>query len=458
MTVYLYNVHKRRNSTYRPSADGLKINCRLKDDVSILNPVFLFDLQWEGSGLPDANYLKWDTRYYFVNDIVFVTSRIVEIRCSVDVLATYRDSIFTQDVFVARSERGYNKWLYDQYVPMSSEFSWSVERSPALPNYSSGGSYLIRTVGRSATTSSVGIVTYAVTRQTMREILDFLFTDGNYDFLADATVKSFFNPFQYIVSVDWFPFAPINFCEDGKIQFENVLLGWWDTGVKAHVVNRDYLDPWLNVSVPSGRYDDFRDMSEQWGDVHIYLPGCGVFFLNPDDCNTSLDVRYSIDVATGQALVRVLRGGTEYVIGVFSGQMSTSVSIGQLQSDLQKPVSGVIDGISSFLSNPFKGVADLFGVTADIAMESNKPTPNFNGTAGNIGTINAVHNIYTFRKQYYATDYPGVQLGRPCCKHGKLSSYTGYVQCLGASVSISKALRDETIMINDFLNGGVFVE
>lgn len=458
MEVTMYIVKKRKNSTFRPSGEGFTTSVTLKQDVSVLRPVFLLGIQFPGISRPKENYLVWGERYYFITDMIYKTKSVMEIYCEVDVLATYKDEILERPVFIARAEDSFNSMLYDQYIPMQANYEWTATRSAALEDYSGEGSYIIRTIGKSRVTSSMGVTGYAVNRNTLKEVLDFLFTDGNYDFLADAVVKSFFNPFQYIVSIDWFPFHPNYFCQDGASPFEEIMLGWWSTGIKAHVVNKDSLTPFLNVSFPPGRYGDFRDSSEQWTETRCFVPGCGMFFLNPADVQNGLDFKYSIDVATGQTLVNVYQAGEQYMIANFSGQMSTTVSIGQLQSDLQKPVTGVIDGISSFLSNPFKGVADLLGTTADIAMESNKPTPNFNGSAGNVGAITNIHNIYLLRKQYYAADYPNAQLGRPLCKHDLLSNHTGYAQCLAASLSITSAMSEEIDLINRYLNGGVYLE
>ena len=87
--TYWTGYSKKKNSTAQPTS-GTDATVYLKDNCSILNPVF--DCQ----GVPDSvNYIYvsdfW--RYYFVSDVVHMTADRIEIHCSVDVLATYKSQI-----------------------------------------------------------------------------------------------------------------------------------------------------------------------------------------------------------------------------------------------------------------------------------------------------------------------------------------------------------------------------
>ena len=80
---------KRKNSTKQPSS-GTQLDVKLKDDCSIINPVF------ESAQMPaNVNFIyvpDWG-RYYFVNNVIYTTKTIKNFICEVDCLATAKAGI-----------------------------------------------------------------------------------------------------------------------------------------------------------------------------------------------------------------------------------------------------------------------------------------------------------------------------------------------------------------------------
>ena len=72
MQITCYNFAKEPNSTKQPTG-GRNITCTLKDDCSIMHPVFLLN----GWQMTD-NYVKWGSRYYWIEDIVIKTKDYAE--------------------------------------------------------------------------------------------------------------------------------------------------------------------------------------------------------------------------------------------------------------------------------------------------------------------------------------------------------------------------------------------
>ena len=96
-TVTLYQFQKRKNSTLQPTAlQGVELSCELKQPTSYKNPVFTFFVE---AGF-EWNYLKWDSWYYFIVDVVSVRNNIFEVHCKLDVLATYKTEIGATSAFV----------------------------------------------------------------------------------------------------------------------------------------------------------------------------------------------------------------------------------------------------------------------------------------------------------------------------------------------------------------------
>lgn len=89
-------------------------NCTLKDDTSIINPIIIANIQ-STIDIVNCNYMTIQqfNRTYFINDIRFITSKIVEFSCHVDVLESYKDSIRSNNAIIRRQENKYNLYLND---------------------------------------------------------------------------------------------------------------------------------------------------------------------------------------------------------------------------------------------------------------------------------------------------------------------------------------------------------
>jgi len=96
MQITLYeNFAKKDNSTLRPSIGGTVIDCFLKNSTSITNPTFVLTVENF-----NITYVKWDDRYYFVSDIMSIKNGVIELSCSLDVLATYKEQILQNLILI----------------------------------------------------------------------------------------------------------------------------------------------------------------------------------------------------------------------------------------------------------------------------------------------------------------------------------------------------------------------
>lgn len=85
----------------------------LKQSTSIINPII--QIQCEITDVTDCNYMYIPTfeRYYFVDNIISLTSDIVEFTGHVDVLTTYASQIRSNNAIVKRQENRFNTYLND---------------------------------------------------------------------------------------------------------------------------------------------------------------------------------------------------------------------------------------------------------------------------------------------------------------------------------------------------------
>ena len=111
MLITLYSFSKRKNSTKQPNT-GTQVGVNLKSPTSKYNPTFIIG---NTNPLP-YTYLKWEDRYYYIDDIRFIRDHYYELVCSLDVLATYKANVLATSAYVAYSSSNYNENLLDSRI------------------------------------------------------------------------------------------------------------------------------------------------------------------------------------------------------------------------------------------------------------------------------------------------------------------------------------------------------
>lgn len=97
---------------------SVDINCNLKNDTSLMNPVITLKLP-SNIKMTDFNFFFLDFGYYYiVKDIVKKMGGIVEISGEIDVLYSFKTELNNLYVEVIRSESEINKNILDNEVPL----------------------------------------------------------------------------------------------------------------------------------------------------------------------------------------------------------------------------------------------------------------------------------------------------------------------------------------------------
>lgn len=88
-------------------------SCEIKDDCSILTPVFL--VSGSVDDFADINYCYVSSflRYYYVTDIQTAGNGMTQITCRCDVLMSFKDAFLERDAIVSRNENEFNLMLDD---------------------------------------------------------------------------------------------------------------------------------------------------------------------------------------------------------------------------------------------------------------------------------------------------------------------------------------------------------
>lgn len=459
------NFSKRERSTAQPATNpDAIISVEMKEDTSLVQPDFLLD----GEGL-SARYAKFQNRFYFINDIKRGITGQYEISCNTDYGATYKTEIGNSTFFVERASHTYDVNITDPYISQKQNYAITQTQKNVLGDISGfltagGGGFIVRVVGaqdEEATPSLMnpGITSYLVLPIDLQRILRFLFTDSNFtDVIADATVKAFFNPFQYIVDIKWVPIDKFAYeLAHSPVILQKIKIGWWDTLVYGIVIN-NYEYSSTELSTFTKRFNDFRDYDSNWTKFKAYFPLIGSFEIDPNDVyKNDLYSHYMIDMISGVGQFFLTHGSNTAsgakIIYQQSFEFGVPVQIGQLATDVLKIGSDVVGGVASAVSKNFISAGSA---AVDAVMNVVQPTPTIKGQTGSrIIYGNPYASI--LRYSCDGAEIPVYYSGRPLYQHKKISDIPGYIKCSEADIQIN-GLSGDREAVNSLLNGGFFYE
>ncbi len=96
-----------------------------RDEINLSTPTFIIEF----NNIPTCNYCYIDNfnRYYYIDNIKHIRSNIFELRCSVDVLMTYKYYITNSTQYVSRQENEYNDLLVDNMVTFENDYTFIIK-------------------------------------------------------------------------------------------------------------------------------------------------------------------------------------------------------------------------------------------------------------------------------------------------------------------------------------------
>lgn len=441
MNVTLYKFTKRINSTKQPpQSDGHSFSCQLKDETSFMNPVLKFSPDHLTSGVfsPDVyNYafiLYWN-RFYYITDWKYINGSW-EAYLTVDVMASFRSEIGATSAYIIRSNSVSNGNIIDSFYPAKTDVTIQ-KTNVACAWYNvapSGGSYILGVINYENGNKIGALNYYALTASQLSSILNYLFTDNIYNAssiteMGSGLYKSLFNPFQYIVSCLWFPFATSAF---GSSQTD-VKVGYWSTGVQGIIVSSLAEKTFVTATLPDhpqlsrGAYLNRAPYTKHT----LYIPpfGCIPIDTNFISIGKYLYSAVLVDHITGQATIRVslspsANNLSEYnIMCERTGMIGVPIQLAQVLTDYVNTLSSATDVISSALSFNLGGV--FKGLLS--AVESQMPKVSTSGANGSfIETLQYPQLISEFLN---IVNENQTEFGRPLCDTRIISTLSGYIQC-----------------------------
>lgn len=463
--VYLYTFSKRKNSTEKPTG-GLVFSGLMREPCGIIRPTVSFEF---AAGVnPSAYnyaYIPNFGRYYFISEWTSV-GRLWACSMEVDALASWRDEIGKQSLYVLRSSAQSDPQIVDMLYP--SRVSPDVKYEYySFDNWSysfSSGTYIVGIL--SPDQSGVGAcVYYAMTSAQFREFnyyllsnIDWVSPDGGlWNEISKQLGKVLFNPFQYISSCVWVPIT-ISGTSVAEIPY-----GWnWKIESTASRLSGSLLySSEMTVTVPP--HPDYAQFgsyihSAPFSQYVITVPPFGVFPLNANIAATTENLTVSVDVDAMTGAARLQVRGAGYTFVDTAAQVGVQVQIAQLSLNVERGAQAVLQmttGASQVGGkNPDAGVKNIFSGIADALGFIGRPAISTYGSTGSNSTLGPIKMEGIF---YHPVETAPNLFGKPLCKQRVLSTIPGYIQISDphADIACTETERD---MIEGFMSNGFYFD
>lgn len=481
MTVTFWSgFSKRINSTLLPTGTGTGHDCKLKEDCSEHDPVLLV----QSTSQYDYAYIATWGKYYYVRDIVSKSNTISEYHLSEDTLATYKAYIgntIARVIYAASATR--DPYLVDSRIQVKN--SRRIDRDAGSSVFSGSKGYILTVYADEASIPSTGFsVSYLLSENGMNKVRDWFGMTG-----AAAAFRQYFNgtPLQSVFSCKCIPYfselanntnnavyTNHMYIADRSSSQDNVS---WDPSTPpdlCYIKGRPIISGSQTFDTGLG-YSDFRKY-EPYTKSFIFLPGIGCVALSRNEfTGSSFDVNYDIDAVTGDIKYTIWSGTT--LVCEFNGNIASNCPLGQMVSNSQGVMTSIgqtAGGIVS-LAGAIAATVASEGATAPMiagaaaatiagvantVMSFNQHTPSVTGSNSSI--LVAENRIINYYELSVDTEDPTnanyvSQKGYPYAGTTTISSFSGFVQCEGASVACP-GNANEKEEINNYLNTGFFYE
>ena len=454
--VTLYNFSKPENSTQRP-AEGTMYRCRMKAPCGIVSPVL--EIQTEADFIPVFNYayIPAFNRYYWVREWTNRAGNVWEVPCSVDVLATYRDQIGGASLYIERSSSEYDGELSDNLYPIASnevvtklalDWGWTTN----LLN----GRYILSAVSKRAG-SALPLDYFIMTSEQFGAFRSKLYNDiswADFGSIAEGLAQTIADPFQYIKTVQWFPFVPTVFGVPSSIQF-----AYWDSevqstrlanGATVETITKNVVPPRHPLASSRGMYCNCSPFADYILHVEpfgmIVLDSVGVAHAD------SLDLELKVDLMTGIGTLCIWQ-----VVGnARTDLLSRSVAPFAVDIPLSQSTQNVLGAVGSAAGT----VASIFGGNIGGALSSVSsvgtaltPQIESKGSQGSVAGFGMSSELLCrFKKIAYDDN---AHNGRPLGAVRQISAIPGYIEVQKGVVPIP-GTQAESEQVRAYLEGGFY--
>lgn len=467
MQAIFYQFAKRTNSTKRPSG-GHEFGIDLKAPCNIIDPEIKIATQNDPTGY-NYCYLPTFSRYYWVKNWTYADG-LWDASLTVDTLASYRDQIGNSTEYVTRSSAQYDGTISDGLYPATAEVrSVTSAFQGGFSETISGGFFVIGFIAKAA--NSIGAITYVVmTPGNAKKLSAKLLTDVSYlsidnAEISDSLTKVLFNPYQYIVSCNYFPFDIAKITAHLPLV-SSVDVGWWSIDVPCWILGEDNnkLTKSVSVSIPKHPQAVSRGgycNASPYTDYTIFLQPFGVIPLDASKLwgAATLSIQYTVDLFTGDSILRVFTD-TNQLVHETTAKLGVPIQLSNITFDIPSGSGGLLHtgiaaafgGIQAALSGG--SFSDVGNGILNAAQATNADVASKGATGSTIAFDSVPYMVARFK---ILVDDNNEDHGRPLCKRVQLSTIPGYIMVDDPDIALA-ATAEEIDSVKSYLKNGFFYE
>lgn len=466
MQATFYQFAKRTNSTKRPSG-GQEFGIDLKAPCNIIDPEIKIASQSDPTGY-NYCYLPTFSRYYWVKNWTYAGGLWVA-SLTVDTLASYRDQIGYSTEYVVRSSAKYNGTISDGLYPATAEVrSVTSAFQGGFSETISGGFFVIGVIAKAA--NSIGAITYVVmTPGNAKKLSAKLLTDVSYlsidnAEISDSLTKVLFNPYQYIVSCNYFPFDVAKLTAHLPLV-SNVDVGWWSIDIPCWILGADNNNLTKSVSVGIPKHPQAASRggycnASPYTDYTIFLQPFGVIPLDASKLwgAATLSIQYTVDLFTGDSILRLFTD-TNQLVHETTAKLGVPIQLSNITFDvpsggglLQTGVAAAFGGLQAALSGG--SFSDVGNGILNAAQATNADVASKGATGSTIAFDSVPYMVARFK---ILVDDNNDDHGRPLCQRVLISSIPGYIMVDDPDIALA-ATAEEIDSVKSYMKNGFFYE
>lgn len=466
MQATFYQFAKRTNSTKRPSG-GQGFGIDLKAPCNIIDPEIKIATQSDPTGY-NYCYLPTFSRYYWVKNWTYANGLWVA-SLTVDTLASYRDQIGSATEYVVRSSAQYDGTISDSLYPAKATVQ-SVTNAfqGGFAETISGGFFVIGFIAKAA--NSIGAVTYVVmspgnAKKLSAELLtnvSYLSIDNTE--ISDSLTKVLFNPYQYIVSCNYFPFGIAELAAHLPLV-SSVEVGWWSVDIPCWILGEDNNNLTKSVSVAIPKHPQAANRggycnAPPYTDYTIFLQPFGVIPLDASKLwgSTTLSIQYVTDLFTGDSILRMFTD-THQLVHETTAKLGVPIQLSNIAFDipsggelLQTGVAAAFGGLQAALSGG--SFSDVGNGILNAAQATNADVASKGATGSTIAFDSVPYMVARFK---ILVDDNNDDHGRPLCRRVQISSIPGYIMVDDPDIALA-ATAEEIDSVKSYMKNGFFYE
>lgn len=481
LKLYCYDFSKRVKSTLRPDNETVygEYDIVFKKSTNIMKPDFIINT---GGIYPTATYCKLvipitesvdKTFYYFIDSVSALTNTDFVLHCSLDSLATTKESILASEAFVIYSSSNFNRWIKDERIPIVIKDSEIIGTHSAIISTADNEpvfetSSTNETVILTAISADMGLMHYVINEEILQDIASSLCHADISQFIDDL-VQQFGDAVGSIVQIRRIPVNPNVLA---TVSLGTIYLGAYEvpsisTGnpIPATYLASTMVAAHGSIGVPL-TYTDFR-YTEPYCTARISLPFIGTVDISISDFpDGQIYWKMLLDVVSGTVVftlfnsdndvkpVTSLSGECGMLIPIASAQIANT---GSIVTSAASGVAGLVGGSAS--GNPAAILGGIMGITQAFTATLQKTTSVIGAYSGNRAEF--FNTMVRLVVEKYATALEPADLlnieGRPCCKVLSLAALTGYCRTKDFQLTGSwlKDIKDE---VNALLDSGIYIE